>query len=84
LPTIKKSYDRVLPALAKQLDRARPEILQLPAPTLSEDADARLRAAREQLVTEGLPTDAIDKRVDVACIGSASQELKWYENTPSR
>jgi hypothetical protein len=25
-----------------------------------------------------------DKRVDIACIGSASQELKWYENTPSR
>jgi hypothetical protein len=25
-----------------------------------------------------------DKRVDIACIGSASQTLKWYENTPSR
>ena len=25
-----------------------------------------------------------DKRVDIACIGAASQTLKWYENTPSR
>jgi hypothetical protein len=25
-----------------------------------------------------------DKRVDVACIGAASQTLKWYENMPAR
>jgi hypothetical protein len=25
-----------------------------------------------------------DKRMDIACIGAASQMLKWYENSPSR
>jgi class 3 adenylate cyclase len=63
-PTIKKAYDRVLPALAKQLDRLRPEVLQLPAPALSEDGAARLEAAQKTLLAEGLPAMCIEKLVD--------------------
>ncbi len=63
-PTIKRAYDRVLPALAAQLDRTRPEVLQLPPPALGDDAEARLRAGRDQLVAEGMPVEAVDKLVD--------------------
>ena len=63
-PTIKKAYDRVLPALAKQLDRMRPEILQLPAPALPDDAAARLEAGRATLIKEGMPADCVDKLVE--------------------
>jgi class 3 adenylate cyclase len=63
-PTIKKAYDRVLPSLAAQLDRLRPDVLQLPPPPLADDAAQRLRAAREQLVAEGLPIDAVDRLIE--------------------
>ncbi len=63
-PTIKRAYDRVLPALAAQLDRLRPEILQLPPPALSDDAGARLEAGKKQLLAEGLPTEAVDRLVE--------------------
>jgi class 3 adenylate cyclase len=63
-PTIKKAYDRVLPALAAQLDRLRPDVLQLPPPALAEDSEARLRAGREQLLKEGLPAESVDKLVE--------------------
>lgn len=63
LPTIKRAYDRVLPALAAQLDRQRPDVLQLPAPALTGEAEARLRTGREQLIAEGLPGEAIDRLV---------------------
>jgi class 3 adenylate cyclase len=63
-PTLERAYRRVLPALAAQLDRLRPEVLQLPPPALSEEADARLRAAAEQLRGEGLPPACIDALVD--------------------
>lgn len=64
LPAIKRAYDRVLPALAAQLDQQQPGILQLPPPPLSAEAEARLRAGREQLVAEGLPGDAIDRLLE--------------------
>jgi class 3 adenylate cyclase len=63
-PTLERAYRRVLPALAAQLDRARPEILLLPPPPLSEESDARLRAAADQLRGEGLPAACIDALVD--------------------
>ena len=63
-PTIKRAYDRVLPALAAQLDRARPEVLQLPPPQLADDAQARLRTGRDQLVAEGMPEACVDKLLD--------------------
>ncbi len=63
-PTLEKAYRRVLPALAKQLDMPRPEILQLPPPPLSEEAEGRLRAAREQLLAEGLPKACVDMLAD--------------------
>jgi class 3 adenylate cyclase len=68
-PTIKRAYDRVLPALAAQLDRPRPEVLQLPPPSLSDDAAARLEAGRKQLLAEGMPGDAVEKLVDYIRIG---------------
>ena len=62
-PTLERAYRRVLPALAAQLDRLRPEVLQLPPPALDEEAEARLRAGRDQLVAEGLDTKCIDQLV---------------------
>ncbi|HEY4242984.1 MAG TPA: DUF5939 domain-containing protein [Kofleriaceae bacterium] len=59
-PSLKRAYDRVLPALAKQLDRARPDALQLPPPTLADDAETRLRAQQTALRTAGLPERAVD------------------------
>lgn len=64
LPTIKSAYDKVLPKLAEQLHRLQPEVLQLPPPELGEDALARLRTGREQLLAEGLPSEIVDKLVD--------------------
>jgi class 3 adenylate cyclase len=63
-PTLERAYRRVLPQLAKQLDVPRPEILQLPPPPLAEQADARLRAGRDQLLAEGLPAPCVDALVD--------------------
>ncbi len=63
-PTIKRAYDRVLPQLAAQLDRTKPDVLQLPPPPLSDESEARLRAGREQLMAEGLPAAAVDKLVE--------------------
>jgi class 3 adenylate cyclase len=63
-PTLERAYRRVLPALAKQLGQPRPEILQLPPPALSDDAAARLRAGRDQLLAEGLPKECVDALVD--------------------
>lgn len=59
-PTIERAYKRVLPALAQQLDRPRPEVLMLPPPALSENADQRLRAQRDALVKEGLAPACVD------------------------
>jgi class 3 adenylate cyclase len=59
----------VLPALAAQLDRLRPDVLQLPPPPLSEEAEGRLRAGREQLVAEGLDPRCIDALVDFVRTG---------------
>ena len=63
-PTIEKAYRRVLPALAKQLDMPTPPILLLPPPALPAEAEARLRAVRDQLREQGLPAGCIDHLVD--------------------
>ncbi len=63
-PSLKRAYDRVLPALAQQLDRLRPPVLELPPPQLTEEADSRLRLLREQLVGEKLPVACIDALID--------------------
>ena len=63
-PTLERAYKRVLPQLAKQLDMPKPEILQLPPPPLAEDADARLRAGREQLMKERMPAACVDQLLD--------------------
>lgn len=63
-PTIEKAYRRVLPALAQQLDHLRPEVLQLPAPPLTESADGRLRAVQQQLASRGLPRASLDTLFD--------------------
>jgi class 3 adenylate cyclase len=64
LNMIRKAHERVLPKIAAQLDRLRPEVLQLPPPALSEESESRLRAAREALLAEGMPQEAVDKLVD--------------------
>ncbi len=63
-PTLERAYRRILPQLAAQLEKLRPEVLQLPPPVLSDEALARLRAGAEQLVKEGMPTACIDALVD--------------------
>ena len=63
-PTIKRAYDRVLPQLAAQLDRLRPQVLQPPPPALGEESAARLETGRKQLLAEGLPAEAVDKLVE--------------------
>jgi class 3 adenylate cyclase len=64
-PTIKRAYDRVLASLSGQLGVAtRPPVLQLPPAPLPEDAEARLRTGREQLLREGMPVDAVTRLLD--------------------
>jgi len=66
-PTLKRAYQRVLPALADQLDRldrSRPDVLMLPPPALPEPAEHRLRQQREALLGEGLPAACIDVLID--------------------
>jgi len=63
-PTLERAYRRVLPALAQQLDRARPEILRLPPPALAEPAEQRLRVQRESLVAAGLPAACVEALID--------------------
>ncbi|HEY0192055.1 MAG TPA: DUF5939 domain-containing protein [Kofleriaceae bacterium] len=59
-PTLEKAYRRVVPAIAAQLDRLRPQVLMLPPPTLDAEADHRLRQQREVLVGLGLPVAGVD------------------------
>ncbi len=63
-PSIEKAYRRVLPALAAQLDRARPEVLVLPPGPLAEGAEQRLRAQQAALVERGLPRACVDALID--------------------
>jgi class 3 adenylate cyclase len=63
-PSLKRAYDRVLPALAAQLDRLRPEVLMLPPPALAEAAEQRLRAQREALIERGLDRACVDALID--------------------
>ncbi len=63
-PSVEKAYRRVLPQLAQQLDRLRPEALQLPPPELGEVAKQRLASAREQLIERGLSREAVDALID--------------------
>jgi class 3 adenylate cyclase len=63
-PTLERAYRRVLPALAHQLDRARPEVLSLPPPVLAEPAEQRLRVQRDALIGAGLPATCVDPLID--------------------
>jgi len=63
-PSLEKAYRKVLPALAQQLDRLRPEVLQQPPPELDEPSQARLAAVRAQLLEENLPKECVDQLVD--------------------
>jgi class 3 adenylate cyclase len=63
-PSLEKAYRKVIPALAAQLDRLRPEVLQLPPPELAEGSLSRLRNVREQLIAEQLPVACVDALVD--------------------
>jgi class 3 adenylate cyclase len=63
-PSLERAYRRVIPALAEQLDRLRPDVLLLPPAALPEPAEQRLRHQREALVAEGLPVACVDALVD--------------------
>jgi class 3 adenylate cyclase len=63
-PTLERAYRRILPALAAQLDQLRPDVLRLPPPSLAEEAESRLRACRDQLISEQLPASCVDALVD--------------------
>jgi class 3 adenylate cyclase len=63
-PSLERAYRRVVPALAEQLDRARPPVLMLPPPSLPESAEQRLRHQREALVGVGLPAGCVDTLID--------------------
>ncbi|MGN6106910.1 MAG: DUF5939 domain-containing protein [Kofleriaceae bacterium] len=63
-PTIERAYKRVLPALAAQLDRLRPDVLVVPPARLSEVAEQRLRTQRAALIERGLPRDCVDTLID--------------------
>jgi class 3 adenylate cyclase len=63
-PTLERAYRRVLPALAAQLDRARPDVLVLPPGPLAEGAEQRLRAQQAALVERGLPRACVDALID--------------------
>ena len=60
LSSIKRAYDRVIPALAMQLDRLRPAVLQQAPAVLAPSAEARITAQRGQLVAAGLAPAAVD------------------------
>ncbi|HEX2688187.1 MAG TPA: DUF5939 domain-containing protein [Kofleriaceae bacterium] len=63
-PSLERAYQRVLPSLAGQLDRLRPDVLMLSPPALPEPAEQRLRHQREVLIAEGLPAACVDALVD--------------------
>ncbi|HEY6178556.1 MAG TPA: DUF5939 domain-containing protein [Kofleriaceae bacterium] len=63
-PSLERAYRRVLPALAQQLDSARPEILRLPPPVLAEPAQQRLAVQRDALIARGLPAACIDALIE--------------------
>ncbi len=63
-PAIERAYKRVLPALAQQLDRSRPDVLVLPAPPLSEAAAHRLRTQRDTLIARGLAPECVDTLIE--------------------
>ncbi|MCX5743771.1 MAG: DUF5939 domain-containing protein, partial [Proteobacteria bacterium] len=68
-PTLEKAYRRVLPALAAQLDRLRPDVLLAPPPLLTDDAQVRLRQARAALKALTLDPTAIDTLLDWIATG---------------
>jgi class 3 adenylate cyclase len=60
-PSVMTAYGKVLPALAAQLDRLRPDILMLPAPEMQPDARARLDVICATLEAEGIPRRAVEQ-----------------------
>lgn len=63
-PSLERAYRRVLPALAAQLDRLRPDVLVLPPGPLPEGAEQRLRTQQAALVERGLPRACVNALID--------------------
>ena len=64
LPSMGRAYRRLLPQLAAQLDRPRPQILLAPPAAIEPAAAERLRRARAAMLTDGLPATCVDALVD--------------------
>jgi class 3 adenylate cyclase len=85
-PTVMTAYAKVLPALADQIDRTRPEVLMLPAPEMPADARARLDVICATLEAEGIPRKAVEQlatwvrtgdEVDLARIQIRERARTW-------
>jgi class 3 adenylate cyclase len=63
-PSIERAYARVLPAVAAEVDRYRPDILTIPPAPLSGAAVQRLQTQREALVEKGLSPACVDALID--------------------
>jgi class 3 adenylate cyclase len=63
-PSLGRAYRRVVPALAAQLDRPRPDVLALPPPVLAEAAEQRLRHQRDALIKLGLAPACVAALID--------------------
>ncbi len=58
-PSLRRSYQKILPAAAAQLARMQPAVFQLPAPVLHDGAKQRLEVVRQQLEQQGLDARSI-------------------------
>jgi class 3 adenylate cyclase len=63
-PGLGRAYGKILPAIAAQLDRLRPAVLELPAPELRPEAIQRLAAVRDKFLAERLDARCVDALLD--------------------
>jgi class 3 adenylate cyclase len=60
-PALEKAYRRLLPKIAEDIERGRPEVLLLPSGGLAAEAEARLSALRDGLYARGLDRACVDR-----------------------
>lgn len=60
LPGLERAYRRVIPPLATQLAQLQPAALAIPPPVLGDDAERRLRAQHDALISDGLDPACVE------------------------